>query len=92
MRFLFALRFKIIYWIIKVFFDSVKSAKEPSEKFLALRAEHDEVRQHLQNLPPNDKNSFEKKLKENFYKISNEIFNDLMVSNTNILNSYINFI
>ena len=69
----------------------MKSAKDPSEKFLELFDEQDEVRQHIQNVPANDKNAFEKKLKDNFYKISHEIYDDLMVSTKKLINSYIIF-
>ena len=64
---------------IQAFFDSVKLAKSPSQKFFDLLDEQEEIKVQFQSLLPRDQENLELKLKENFYSISLEIYEDLMV-------------
>ena len=57
----------------------MKLAKSPSQKFFDLLDEQDEVKEQFESLLPRDQENLEVKLKENFYTISFEIYEDLMV-------------
>ena len=54
-------------------------AKSPSQRFFDLLDEQDEVKEQFESLLPRDQENLEVKLKENFYSISYEIYEDLMV-------------
>ena len=63
-----------------MFFDAVKNSKNAAETFFDLIEDSGEIRPSYNALSKTIKKSLNDKLKENFYSISEEIYNDLMVS------------